>query len=96
MDRILTLKQYVEHHQRAKVEEYDIPLSEAAELWPEHALRSDWWKYVEKSFNDGADFSHRAAHMLTAAQLRDLSRTARGLETGLPDRYLHPGVPSAA
>ena len=91
MERIRTFKQHMNRKHRAVCEEYGIRMSEVRALYPEHAYRGEWWGYVLEAFEDGCDFTPAAASRLNAPQLRDLSRTTRGLRDGLPEMYLMAG-----
>lgn len=87
---ILTLRQFRERHHRLLHDEYGVSLAEARRLYPDATLRSRWWSYVLLAFEGGEDFSPQACAALTFGQMRELSRTKRGLTTRLPDRYLRP------
>lgn len=85
---ILTRIQYVKAVHRAKAAEFDLTLTEVSEFYPAHSLVGEWWAYVEREFNAGADFTAQAVRGLTDGELRSLSRTTRGLHVGLPRYYL--------
>ena len=87
---ILTRTQYFDSVRRDRAAEYDLTLLEAGELFSDELLLAGWWRHVVQSFNAGDDFSRQAAQTLTDTEIRDLSRTERGLRDGMPKHYLRP------
>jgi hypothetical protein len=67
-------------------------MAEVSRLYPESSFLPAWWRYVETAFEAGQDFTPQGVATLTRPQLRDLSRTTRGLRQGLPANYLYRGA----
>lgn len=88
MGAINTYTQWSTELRDAKRAEYGISVAEANEFYPDHFLFPQWWDYALTAFNAGDDFSTQAAHKLNDAQMRELSRTKRGLTAGVPVRYV--------